>query len=301
MSNKKEKVLIFGGSGQIGSRAKILLAEKYKVTAPSRQQVDITKRIEVENFIKSSQPNQIFYSIGFTSIDKGPEQPKEAFMLNAGGLYYVCHLAKVLDIPVHFLSTEVVFNGRKTDSPYNESDNPDPLSFLAQTKRIGELVTLNESAKNSVTRLVICYSASYNRKLDIARMVVKNLTQGDIFTSTTDQEINPIYVDHLIGAISLIIENRASGIYHVGAKDYTTPYQFSKKIAKSLNLDAKLIKSTTFSKFSKTRPELRPQHEWLDVSKFLKDFGKGSLFTIDEGIEAFRKEYLSLTSTSTSA
>lgn len=301
MSNKKDKLLIFGGSGQIGSRAKVILTKKYKVIAPSHKQVDITNRPEVENFIKACKPNQILYSVGFTSIDKGPEKPKEAFMLNAGCLYYVCHLAKTLDIPVHFLSTQVVFNGKKADSPYNENDHPDPLSFLAQTKRTGELVTLSASPKNSVIRLIICYSALYEPKLDIARMVVKNLTEGNIFTSTRDQEINPIYIDHLIGALSLIIDNQASGIYHVGAKDYTSPYEFCKKVAKSLGLDTKFIKSTTFNKFSKTRPEPRPQHEWLDVSKFIKDFGKDSLFTVDEGIQAFKEEYLRLTSTSASA
>lgn len=301
MSNKKEKLLIFGGSGQIGSRAKILLSKKYKLITPSHQQVDITNRSEVENFIRASKPNQILYSVGFTSIDKGPEQPKEAFMLNAGAIYYITSFVQKRDIPVRYLSTEVVFNGKKKDSPYTEEDQPDPMSFLAQTKRTGELATLSGSPKNSVIRLIICYSASYEQKLDIARMVVKNLREENVFTSTRDQEINPIYVDHLIGALSLIIDNRASGIYHVGAKDYTTPYEFCKKIAKSLGLDTKLVKSTTFNKFSKTRPEPRPQHEWLDVSKFIKDFGKDSLFTVDEGIEAFKVGYLRLTSTSISA
>lgn len=289
------KVLFFGGSGQIGSEFTKLLKDKYKIFSPTHKQLDITNKSKVENYIERIKPDQIIYSIGFTSIDLAPRQPYHALQLNVLGLYNTTGIASKKNIPVHFLSTEVVFNGHQKSRPYKEDDHPDPQSLNARLKRIGEMATLDSSPKNSVIRLIICYSSFYERKSDIVRLLIKKLKQGKSFSATIDQEINPIYVSHLIRAISIIIDNKAHGIYHIGAKDYTTPYDFCKKIAKKLGLNPNLIKGVTFKQFSKTRSEPRPQHEWLDVSKFLKDFGPDSLYTIDEGIEDFVADYQKLT------
>ncbi len=294
-------ILLLGGSGQIGSEFVKLLKNRYNLLAPTHQQLDVTDKSEIAAYIKTNKPDQIVYSIGFTSIDQAPTHVSEAFNLNVLGVLNTTSIAAAENIPVHYLSTEVVFNGYQVEHPYKEDDKPDPLSLNAKLKRMGELVTLDASLHNSVIRLIICYSAFYQRKPDLARLAVKNLSEGKTFTSTKDQEINPIYVNHLVRALSLIIDNRASGIYHVGAKDYTTPADFCRKIAKTLGLDPKLIQDTEFSEFSNTRPEPRPQHEWLDVSKFLNDFGQDALFTVDEGVQAFKDDYLRITSNSTPA
>lgn len=289
---KREKVLIYGGSGQIGSRAAQLLPAKFDIIAPSSKEVDVTNRGQVEKNIHTAHPDHILYAVGFTSIDKAPEQPADSYLLNAGAPTYITHTANKLRIPFHYLSTEVVFDGRLTSRPYKKEDKQNPLSFNAITKYLGELTTLDASSRNCVIRLIICYSASYERKLDLARLALSKIQSGENFTATNDQEINPIYVDHLVEAIATIMINHASGIYHVGATDYTTPYDFAKKIAKEFELNKSLVKSTTFKEFSKTRPELRPQHEWLDTSRFRRDFGAGILRSVDEGIKQFKKDYL---------
>lgn len=286
------KILLMGGSGQIGSHFLKILKNKYQIISPSHRDLDVTDKKSVESLITKLMPDQIVYSIGFTSIDQAPSRVYEAFQLNEFGVYNTTGIASRKKIPLHYLSTEVVFNGSKKNSPYTENDRPDPQSLNAHLKRTGELITLDASAANSVIRLIICYSASFKNKTDIARSLVKNLSEGKTFNATTDQEINPIYVTHLVKAISIILDNQAGGIYHIGAKDYTTPFNFCQMIAKKLKLDHKLVKGLSFKQFSQARPEPRPQHEWLDVNKFLKDFGQESLFTIEEGIEEFAKDYL---------
>lgn len=290
--SRREKILIFGSSGQIGSRAVELLSTKFELICPTHQEVDVSRKERIEEFIDQVKPAQILYCVGFTNIDRAQEEFKEAFLLNAGAVHYITQRARSLHIPFHYLSTEVVFDGKKKDQPYTEDDFPNPLSVCGLTKRGGELVTLAASKNNSVLRLIICYSAKYRRKKDLARLALSKIKQGEKFRATHNQEINPIYVDHLIYAIEVILKNHACGIYHLGATDHTTPYEFARKIARRLNLDDSLIKPISFEEFSKGRPEKRPQHEWLDVSKFQKDFGKGILRSVDEGIDSFVRSYL---------
>lgn len=288
---KKQKILIYGGSGQIGSKAFELLSRQFEVIAPLHQEVDVTDRKQIRENINQVNPSHILYCVGFTYIDKAPQQIGDSFMLNTGAVHYITEHARKKSLPFFYLSTEVVFDGTKEDAPYTEADQPNPLSINGMTKRLGELVTLDASSKNSVIRLIVCYSAMYKGKTDLARLALSKLMTGQAFTATNDQEINPIYIDHLIAALATILKNRAAGIYHLGATDYTTPYDFTKRLVRKLKLDESKIIPITFAEFSKTRPEPRPQHEWLNVSKFQKDFGRGILHTVDEGIEAFIKVY----------
>lgn len=287
----KQKILIFGGTGQIGSVAVKKLSKQFKISSPTHAKLDITERDSAEKYIRKNKPDQILYIAGYTNTDGAREEPGKAFLLNAGAVLHISYLAAGLKIPFHYLSTELVFNGEKSDKPYTEKDSPDPLLINGKTKQFGELATLNASKLNSVLRLIMCYSPFYERKLDLARLTVKKLKEGAEFNATDDQLVNPIYVNHLIDAISMILENRASGIFHLGATDYTSPFEFAKKIARKMRLDENLVKPVKFADFSKTRPELRPKDQWLDTKKFRKTFGEGILKSVDEGIDDFARDY----------
>ncbi|MDO8503233.1 MAG: sugar nucleotide-binding protein [bacterium] len=288
---REERILIFGGSGLIGSRAIKLLSSNFKVVAPSHNEVDLTKPKRVLESIENINPAQILYASGFTNIDQAKEKVKDAFDLCCGAVAVITERAAKKRIPFHYLSTEIVFNGRQSKRPYNETDQTDPLSILASLKRLGELITLRESPENSIIRLVVCYSPVNHPKKDLARLALDKLKNGEAFKATTDQILNPTYADDLMGAVGEILKHRGCGIYHTGATDYTTPYEFIRKLARAFKLDENLVLPLSFEEFASTRPEPRPQHEWLDTKKFREDFGEGILHSVDEGIELFRENY----------
>ena len=287
----KEKVLVFGGSGLIGSRAVEFLSQEFQVVAPSHQDVDLLKVEQVEEQIDKVKPNQILYASGFTNIDQTKEKIRYAFDLCCGAVVTITEKAAKKNIPFHYLSTEVVFDGRQSKRPYKETDQTNPLSFLATLKRLGEQITLKSSPSNSVIRLVVCYSSANHPKKDLARAALEILRKGETFNATTDQIFNPTFVDDLVAAINTILRNRGCGIYHVGATDYTTPFEFVKKLARTFGLQEQLVLPLSFKEFSKTRSEPRPQYEWLDTSKFVNSFGEGILHSVDEGIALFKKNY----------
>lgn len=291
---KNKKILILGGSGQIGSVAVKKLSKIFKIVTPTHSQLDVIDRDAVLKYLKRIKPAQILYTAGYTNTDGAREEAGKAFLLNAGAVLHISYFAAKLNIPFHYLSTELVFNGEKSSSPYTEKDAPDPLLVNGKTKQLGELATLNASKNNSVIRLIMCYSPFFKKKGDLARLIAKKLKEGQEFSATDDQLVNPIYVNHLVDAIEKILEKRASGIFHVGATTYTTPYKFAKLVAKILKLNDSLIKPVKFKDFSKTRPEPRPKDQWLDTKKFIRTFGKGILKPVEVGIQDFARDYQAL-------
>lgn len=285
------KVLLLGGTGLVGSRVLKLLAGQFEIIAPTQSELDVTSAMQVKDGVQAVKPTAILYAAGFTNVDLAERAKQECYLLNVSAVEFFTSEAAELNIPFYYLSTDYVFDGTKQDRPYNEEDEPHPLTGVyAQSKRGGELVTLKVSPKNSVIRLIMPFSAVYTRKLDIARLILSKLQNGEKIDGVVDQKINPIFVDDLVRGIGKIVQNCANGIYHIAATNFTTPYQFMKEIARQFKLSQDLIGQMTFEEFTKTRPAKRPQHTWLDTIKFRKEFGDGILHTVEEEIKLFKSQ-----------
>ena len=167
MMPKSQKILIYGGTGQIGSVAVKNLAKHFEVIAPTHKQVDVTGRQSVLKNINAVKPSQILYCAGYTDTDGARQEADKSFLLNCGAVLHIAYYAAKKKIPFHYLSTELVFNGEKSDKPYTEEDLPDPLLINGKTKRLGEIAALSTSKYNSVLRLIMCYSTYYPKKTDL--------------------------------------------------------------------------------------------------------------------------------------
>lgn len=285
------KILLFGGTGLVGSRVLELLSKNFEFIAPTSEEVDLSKKDIISKYLDGIKADQILYAAGYTNVDKAEEEKELCFLLNADAPKTIAQKALNLNIPFHYLSTDYVFDGTKSDRPYTEEDQPDPADEVyAKSKREGEIVTMQASDKNSIIRLIMPFSAVYRQKADIARIILTKLQNGEKLSGIVDQKVNPIFVDDLVSAIEKLLSLRAAGIYHVGAINFTTPYFLMKEIAKQFNLNEDLINEISFDEYSKTRAAKRPQHTWLDTSKFRSEFGEGILHTVEEEIRLFKSQ-----------
>lgn len=284
-----KKVLVLGGTGLVGSRIVELLNKRFDLVYPPQSQLDVTSESQIEDSIDSIKPDQILYAAGYTNVDLAEKEKEKCFLLNTEAPKILAKIASQLNIPFHYLSTDYVFDGKKENRPYTEEDEPRPLDAVyAQSKRQGEVVTLDSSSKNSVLRLIMPFSAFYGQKMDIARLILSQLKRGEKIRGVVDQKVNPIFVDDLVMAIAKILEKKATGIYHLAAVSFTTPFEFMKEIARQFGFFEDLIGEMTFAEFRKTRPAKRSQHTWLDISKFQTEFGNGILHTIEEELRLFK-------------
>lgn len=285
-----QKILLFGGSGLVGSRVLELLSNDFEFIAPTHLDLDLTNFKEVEKNINEVKPSLILYAAGFTNVDLAEEKKEECYLLNSKVVKVIAEFANSLRAPFYYLSTDYVFNGEKEDSSYSEEDEPDPLSNYGKSKREGEIATLSISSKNCVIRLIMPFRARYDKKLDIARLTLENLKKGEKMFGVIDQNINPVFVDDLSFAIGFILKKKAFGIYHIGATTYTTPEKFLKKIAQIFKLNENLIEGVSFKEFSKTKIAKRPKNSWLETSKFRSEFGEEILHSVDDGLNLFKEQ-----------
>lgn len=284
-------MLLIGGSGLVGSRILELLNKRFEFVAPSHSELDVLNPSQVKKAIREIKPSQVLYAAGFTNVDLAEEKKEECFALNAKAPGYFVEVTGRENIPFCYISTDYVFNGKQSGRPYKEDDPAGPIDQVyARSKYDGEQIVLNGGPINSVLRIVMPFSAVFTKKTDLARFFVTKLKNKEKIKGIYNQKINPIFADDLAAAIGKTLEARVSGIYHLAAIDYTTPYDYAKSVAKVFNLDERLIERVDFNEYVKTRPAKRPQHTWLDTAKFREEFGEGILHTIDEEIKLFKRQ-----------
>lgn len=286
----RQKILVYGISGMTGTRLAKLLKDQFKIIGPPHSHLDLTKKGSVLKNIKDVGPDQIIYLAGITKVDEAEQNRKLAFLLNSQIPEYIAQVAAKLNIPVIYISTDAVFDGKKKGKTYYEDDKTNPISVYGKSKLEGEKKVLWASKMNSVLRTIMIYSAYFPHRKDFARSVYESLKNKRSFSGIVDQIVNPTFVDDLVYATAAILEKRAKGIYHIAATDYTTNYGFVRKIAKAFKFDEKLITKTTFREFFKDKPAPRQQYSVLATNKFRKEFSNGILHSIDEGIALFKKQ-----------
>src|SRR3989344_7695491 len=285
MQDDKKKILLFGGSGMVGSRFVELMQNRFDIIAPKREEVDVYNFSMLKKCIQAVHPDFILYSVGLTRVDQAEKEKKIAYRLNTYAAEHVADLANSISIPLYYLSTDAVFHGTQKERPYKESNLTHPVSVYGKSKAQGEKVVLRQSNKNCVIRLISVFSAVFPRKTDFIRMTIDALSNNRPFAGIQDQILNPLFVDYAAEALSLLMKEHASGIFHLGATNSFSNYEFAVAIARIFSLDEQLIYPILHDDFFKGKAP-RGKYCSLDVSKFENTFG-GILHTIEESLSDF--------------
>lgn len=276
----------------VGSRF-LELAADYNTVAPTHEELDLLDFVHLESYLERSDADIVLNFAAFTNVDEVEKEKDDkdglVYKLNVKFPKSLAQNCSALNKYLIHISTDYVFDGKK-QTPYNESDMPNPVNWYGTTKLLGEDEVRDVSPEFLVVRPEMPYSAHFDRKLDIARVFLKMLKEGKEINGVSDQKITPTFVDTLVYGLFRLIEAKPGGIYHLASTDTTTPYNFAMMIAEKFGLDKNLVKPVASEEYNKTRTAKRPQNSYLDVSKFEAEFGKGILKTVSESIDEFKRQ-----------
>lgn len=287
------KVLIFGGSGLVGSRFIDLFEKDLEIKFPTAQEVDILNKDQVLKFTEDFNPDALINFAAYTNVEEAQNQKDDkggiCYLINAVGAKNVAEASKKFGKKLIHISTEYVFDGQK-ESPYNEEDKPNPINWYGQTKYFAEEFVLESGCDLILVRISMPFRASYELRKDIARFFLDQLQKGIEITAVENQKITPTLVDDIANALFKILEKEEKGIYHVCSVKSTTPFEFAKTIAQFFNLDKSLVNPISIEKFNENKKAKLLKNSRLDSSKFVSSFGRGILHTIEEGVEIFKQQ-----------
>lgn len=289
----KKKVLVFGGSGLVGSKFIANNCQNFEILSPVAQQVDILNKDQIFQLCEKFNPDTIINFAAYTNVEGAQVQNGDkngiCFQINSIGAKNVALVCKNLNLHLIHISTEYVFDGTKQMSPYIESDKPSPVNWYGATKLFGEESVLHTGCKSLIVRISMPYSAFYGLKKDVARFFLQELKNGKTVKAIEDQWITPTLVDDIADALRVFIDASSSGLYHVSSRNSVTPLEFAKTIAEVFKFDYSLISSMTLDEFNQSKTAKLLKYSWLNPAKFEKEFGLKILHTINEDLEIFKQ------------
>jgi len=228
-------LLITGSNGQLGRELQNRLSlPGSNLHFTGREQLDITEKKALENYLKDHQIDTIVNAAAYTDVDGAEKDEKTAFLINEQGPANLASLAARYGIGLIHISTDYVFNGRN-HRPYLETDPPSPQGVYGKSKRAGEQKILELKA-GLIIRTAWLYSP-YGK--NFVKTIARLVKERDALKVVYDQVGNPTHAGDLANAIGSILSSPAAreltGIYHFANEGVCSWYDFACEIARLEN------------------------------------------------------------------
>lgn len=262
-----KKILVTGANGMLGKDlVEILSQQGYFVTPTDINELDITDKNAVEEFLNSNHFDFVIHAAAYTDVDGAESNQDKAFLINHTGTENLARYTAKYHTPIVYISTDYVFDGTK-NQPYEPNDPTNPVNIYGLSKHKGEEAVQNLNPKYYIARTSWLYGI--NGKNFIETMI--NLAgQKPELKVVNDQTGCPTWtVDLSYGIVSLIQGNKPYGIYHICGSGHTTWYEFALEIFKSMSIDIKVIPVST-EEFP--RPASRPGYSIMNNNKICPDW-----------------------------
>lgn len=290
----KEKILVLGGSGLVGSYFTQKYGQEFEIISPLVEEVDILNKDAFRKKAEEVSPDVIINFAAFTNVEEAEKQKGDkeglCYLINALGAKNVAEVCSDLDKKLIHISTEYVFDGTKAESPYTEEDKPNPINWYGATKHFGEEFVMESLPGSTIIRISMPFRGFYEEKKDVARFFLSQLETGKRLQVVEDQRITPTIVSDIADALKTVVVSEATGLFHVSSTDSVTPLKFAKTIADTFGFDHPQISSIGLDEYNERKKAKLLKYSWLNPTKFKRQFGDKILHTVKEGVELFKKE-----------
>ena len=257
-------ILVTGSTGQLGSDVvKELLKRGYSTLSPNRSELNLCSEDNIRNYILNSNCEAIVHCAAYTQVDKAEDEKDLCIKINATATKHIVKCAKILDIPMIYISTDYVFDGSK-DGEYTENDETNPINIYGESKLAGEKYVQEILDKYYIVRTSWVFNINGKNFIETMLRLSKANNQLSI---VNDQIGSPTYTKDLSRLLVDMLETSKYGLYHATNEGYCSWYEFANTIFKlaNINIDIKAINSNEYASRAK-----RPMNSKLSKDKLIE-------------------------------
>jgi len=283
------KILIFGGSGQLGQCLKTVAPNDERLMFLSSKEADIRNEIQLKALFERYAPSVIINCAAYTAVDRAEDEKEQAELLNAYAPGIIARLCQVYHVEMIHISTDFVFEGKRTGL-LQEEDETIPTGVYGMTKLQGEQAIVKNLERHIIIRTSWLYS---EHGANFAKTMLRLANEKDQLGVVADQVGTPTYAMDLARTILQIIDapEKNYGIYHYSNEGVASWFDFAHAIFEYSGINITLLPLST--KEFPTRAS-RPAYSVLDKSKIKRQFSlriphwRDSLETCLEQLQSIR-------------
>lgn len=231
------RILVTGGSGMLGTSVSKVFCDHNLILTGSIE-LNVRNMKQVLSYA-DRKLDLILHLAAETDLSKAEFNPIDAYSTNHTGTQNMVELARILDIPIVYTSTAMIFDGKKKS--YSEKDKANPTNHYGRSKYYGEL-TVASYEKHYIVRSGWAFGGGPEIDKKFINKVFKKIRAGaKKLYAVKDVYGNPTYTMDFAKTLKNIVEARiAYGTYNSSGKGVASRYEVIKVFVNFLGLSNKL-------------------------------------------------------------
>ena len=276
------KILVTGKNGQVGFELQRALAVLGHVVAVDFEECNLADADSIRALIQQHKPQIIVHPAAYTAVDKAESDLATAFAVNAQAPGVIGEEAAKLGALVIHFSTDYVFDGSK-DTPYVETDTPNPQSVYGQSKLDGEKALAHATPNYVILRtswVVGAHGGNFAKTmLRLAADREQLNVVADQYGAPTSAALLADITAHLVRQYQQAgADSFPFGLYHVTGAGSTNWCEYAQFVIQQALAAGKVLKATPQNILPITTaqyptPAKRPTNSRLSCQRFEQAFG----------------------------
>ena len=265
-----KKILMTGCGGMLGEAFYHHFKEKFNIYC-----TDIDLNEEWLNFldfrdyekyfqiVESFNPDYIFHLGAHTDLEYCEKNPDDTYLTNYFSVENATIIANKFDIPLIFISTAGIFDGKK--DVYDDWDIPNPLGHYARSKFLSEIYIQQNSKKYLILRAGWMMGGGQKKDKKFVNKIIKQIIEGKKELHVVNDKLGtPTYTKDFAENVDILINSEFWGLYNLVCEGESGRLEVAYEIVKLLNYqDTVKIIEVDSSYFSKDYFAKRPKSEKL--------------------------------------
>lgn len=276
------RILLTGGSGQIGSALLPVLQACGTVAAPLHQDFDLSRPDELAIKLDNLKPDLIVNPAAYTAVDRAEDESELAYRVNAEAPAAIADWAARCHVPLIHFSTDYVFDG-SGDEPWREESSTGPLSVYGLSKLAGDTAVAASGAPHLIVRTSWVYAA---KGMNFLRTIARLANERKELRIVNDQFGAPTSAKTIADALASILQLdrqklhsafwQRNGVVNVTCAGETSFYGFALAIVAGMRARGRAVAVQSITPIcthefhSKAN---RPANSRLSLDRLRREFG----------------------------
>ena len=238
--NNKNKIYIAGCGGMLGEAFYRVFGEDYDLKCTN---IDVSEKwlssLDFRDYdrykkdVQEFQPDYLIHLGAHTDLEYCEINQKDAYITNTLAVENAVYIANELDIPIVYISTAGIFDGRQ--DTYDDWDQPNPLGHYARSKYAGEIFVEKKCYRHLICRAGWMMGGGPLKDKKFIQKIMAQIKSGkkELFV-VNDKLGTPTYTHDFAQNVKLLIEKKFWGLYNMVCSGITGRYEVTLELIKVL-------------------------------------------------------------------
>ena len=208
------RILLTGGSGQLGRTLIRTAPAGTEIIAPARSEFDLGDTAAMAALVAQARPSHIINAAAFTAVDAAEAEREAAWRVNAEAPARLATLAGEAGAHLVQISTDYVFDG-SANTPRTPADPVAPINHYGASKLAGEQAVLSADVPALVVRTSWLYApGGRNFVTTMLRLMAPDADVPPPLRVVSDQVGCPTSTHSLASWLWAALARQLTGLHH---------------------------------------------------------------------------------------